>query len=375
MASIEATAIAFAIALVVLLLPTSHGFNAIVRHHRICRDRLPAGALRATEEFQRSLLEAQFSNSSPDVAPKIDDVATPAPAPAAEANPNGMSVETIQNSLLRIAASTDRGQNANAFQREMARNLLAELESKNKPTWGKEEDGYDARVIPSHLTGTWELLYSNTQLFRSSPFFLAGRSTCRTPDQAKQYDWFCDMHRSALSISNVGTVRQIISRDGRLVNEFEVKVGSVPFLSDILPSMRYSGGLPFTINGAIVSTADVTPIGGSSWELYMDTVEIKGSNVPLLRNLLDSESVALKSRDLSRVLEENVDSYDIPKPVLRTTYVDDNMRITRDMDDNVYVYGRASNSEVPTDYSSVLPDLGVASLLEGFNDAVTKIYL
>ena len=133
--------------------------------------------------------------------------------------------------------------------------------------------------------------------------------------------------------------------------------------------------MPFTINGAIVSTADVTPIGGSSWELYMDTVEIKGSNVPLLRNLLDSESVALKSRDLSRVLEENVDSYEIPKPVLRTTYVDDNMRITRDMDDNVYVYGRASNSEVPTDYSSVLPDLGVASLLEGFNDAVTKIYL
>lgn len=34
-----------------------------------------------------------------------------------------------------------------------------------------------------------------------------------------------------------------------------------------------------------------------------------------------------------------------------------------------------SDSEDPKDYSDILPDLGVASLLEGFNDAVTKFYL
>ena len=44
----------------------------------------------------------------------------------------------------------------------------------------------------------------------------------------------------------------------------------------------------------------------------------------------------------------------------------------RDEDDNVFVYGRMSDSEDPKDYSDILPDLGVASLLEGFNDAVTK---
>ena len=56
------------------------------------------------------------------------------------------------------------------------------------------------------------------------------------------------------------------------------------------------------------------------------------------------------------------------------TYVDDGMRI-RDVDDNVYVYSRVSDSEVPTDYSGVMPDLGVGSLLEGFNNAVEKNYL
>jgi hypothetical protein len=286
---------------------------------------------------------------------------------------------SIQNSILRIAASTDRGQNANASQKERVSNLIASLES-NAPKHDAKE-GITSSTIPSYLVGTWELLYSNTQLFRSSPFFLAGRSTCKTPEQAAQYNWFCNMHRAALAISTIGGVRQVITKDGRLVNEFEVRAGAIPFLSDFVPSLRYSGGLPFTIDGAIVSSADIMPKNTSSssstmeWELYMDTVEIKGSNIPILRNLLDSENVALKSRDLSQLLEDNVDSYQAPKPVLRTTYVDSDMRIVRDEDDNIFLYAKVSSSEEPTDYSGVLADFGVASLLEGFNDAITKIYL
>jgi len=285
---------------------------------------------------------------------------------------------SIQNSILRIAASTDRGQNANASQKERVSNLIASLES-NAPKHDSEEGS--STTIPSYLVGTWELLYSNTQLFRSSPFFLAGRSTCKTPEQAAQYNWFCNMHRAALAISTIGGVRQVITKDGRLVNEFEVRAGAIPFLSYFVPSLRYSGGLPFTIDGAIVSSADIMPKNTSSssstmeWELYMDTVEIKGSNIPILRNLLDSENVALKSRDLSQLLEDNVDSYQAPKPVLRTTYVDSDMRIVRDEDDNIFLYAKVSSSEEPTDYSGVLADFGVASLLEGFNDAITKIYL
>ena len=342
--------------------------------------------LHATEAFQRSLLEAQLSYSH-DFAPSIDEHVSS----ASSDNEDHLQITTdssavtladniasIQNSILRIAASTDRGQNAKTSQKERVSNLIASLES-NAPKHDSEEGS--STTIPSYLVGTWELLYSNTQLFRSSPFFLAGRSTCKTPEQAAQYNWFCNMHRAALAISTIGGVRQVITKDGRLVNEFEVRAGAIPFLSDFLPSLRYSGGLPFTIDGAIVSSADIMPKNTSSssstmeWELYMDTVEIKGSNIPILRNLLDSENVALKSRDLSQLLEDNVDSYQAPKPVLRTTYVDSDMRIVRDEDDNIFLYAKVSSSEEPTDYSGVLADFGVASLLEGFNDAITKIYL
>ena len=338
-------------------------------------------------EFQRALLEAQFAISGAvtvedhieeqeqSSTPSIDATAFQNFLDEQEQPSTPIDATAIQNSILRVAASTDRGQYANAAQKESVASLVETLET-NKP---KQTDTFSSSAtLPSYLAGTWELTYSTNQLFRSSPFFLAGRSTCKTQAEVDQYNWFCEMHRAALAISTIGVVRQVISRDGKLTNEFEVKVGAVPFVSDLLPFVKYSGGLPLTVDGAIVSTADATPMSMENkddWQLYMDTVEIKGSNIPILRNLLDGDNSKLKSRDLSKLLEDNVDAYEVPRPVLRTTYVDSALRIVRDEDDNIFIYSRVSDSEEVTDYSNVMADLGVASLLEGFNDAVSKIYL
>jgi hypothetical protein len=124
-----------------------------------------------------------------------------------------------------------------------------------------------------------------------------------------------------------------------------------------------------------VSSADITPTNNSSArEIFMNTVEIKGSNIPGLRQALDG-GLNLSSRSLASLLESTVSSYKTPKPIFTTTYLDDYLRISRDQDDKVFVYSKVSNSTNPTDYSNVMPDLGVAKLLEGFNDAVTKVYL
>ena len=106
----------------------------------------------------------------------------------------------------------------------------------------------------------------------------------------------------------------------------------------------------------------------------MDTVEIKGSNMPGIRQILDG-GLQLSSRTLASLLESTVPSYKTPKPIFSTTFLDDKFRISRDQDENVFVYVKVSNDTSPTDYSGVLPDLGVSKLLEGFNDAVTKFYL
>jgi len=265
-------------------------------------------------------------------------------------------------SLLQLAATTGRGEFATDAQHTAALALVTALELEN-PT--------PAPTQSSLVLGTWELVYSNTQLFRSSPFFMAGRAVCSTEDQALQYDWFCDMHRGALAISTIQAVRQIISPT-RMVSEFEVKAGAVPFLSDFTP-FAYSGGWPLTIDGAIVSSADITPTG-DAWEVYMDTVEIKGSNLPGLRQVLDS-GLKLQSRQLAKLLEDNISSYNTPKPMFDTTYLSENLRISRDQDGKVFVYTKVSEETEPTDYSNAMSDFGVSKLLEGFNDAVVKYYM
>lgn len=319
--------------------------------------------------FSRAVLRSMYddNDSTSDSSDEQFSAPMPSTSDAAASSADGASqaerTETV-NALLRIAAGTDRGTAATLAQREEASSCIETLESMSPIT--------NPTNSPS-VVGTWELLYSTTQLFRSSPFFMAGRAVCKDGEEAERYDWFCDMHRAALAVSTVGQVRQIIGPT-RMTSEFEVKVGAVPFLSDFTP-FQYSGGWPVTIDGAIVSTADITPTSfGDGWEIFMDTVEIKGSNVPLLRQILDS-GLKLASRDLGSFLESNVSGYSNPKPIFETTYLDESLRISRDQDGKVFVYGKVSDSYEPTDYENVMPDLGFGKLLEGFNDSVTKFYI
>jgi hypothetical protein len=96
----------------------------------------------------------------------------------------------------------------------------------------------------------------------------------------------------------------------------------------------------------------------------MDTVEIKGSNLPGLRQILD-RGLSLQSRQLGTFLEDKLSSYSNPRPIFRTTFLNEQFRIGRDMDDNIFVYVKTSDSTEPTNYSVVDADLGVGRLLEG----------
>ena len=99
-----------------------------------------------------------------------------------------------------------------------------------------------------------------------------------------------------------------------------------------------------------------SPISAILGRLLMDTVEIKGSNVPLLRQVLDS-GLKLTTRDLGGVLESSLPSYANPRPLFRTTYLDGDLRISRDQDGKCFVYRRVSAATEPTDHSAAFSDL------------------
>ncbi|KAH8055155.1 hypothetical protein JL722_8583 [Aureococcus anophagefferens] len=203
---------------------------------------------------------------------------------------------------------------------------------------GADDRDADAQARAAHQDERVRARPGQERLFRSSPFWMAGRATCKDGKEAERYDWFCEMHRKATMVSEIGAVRQIISEDA-LVSEFETTVAALP--------MRVGGAMPLNVLGSIVSTASIEGVGSAAdgsleLELLMGDVEVKGSNLPGIRQALDA-GAKLDSRALSDALP-----IDTPRPVFACTYADDEIRISRDGDRNLYVRVKESGDTTPT---------------------------
>lgn len=302
-----------------------------------CSALVPAAAAPRAKSWRlrESIEDADWPSDGGDDFTQAED-ASAAAAPSSSA----------RERLLVAVAGSARGEAGGAENARVER-LAAELEASTStaPSWTLLD-----------LQGRWDLAYSSTQLFRSSPFWLAGRDTCADSEQARQYDWFCEMHRAATRVGTIGAVRQIIdARERTLVSEFETKVAAFP--------MRVGGAMPLEITGAIVSSADVVDDANGALTLYMKDVEVRGSNIPGLRNVLDA-GLKIDSRALSNLLENTV-TLPQPRPVLDTTFLDDDLRIARDVDNNLFIYVRETKEAFPTDYDDVSADLGISKVLEG----------
>lgn len=133
-----------------------------------------------------------------------------------------------------------------------------------------------------------------------------------------------DIHDRATTASRVGKVRQIIDEgNSELVSEYELSVGLMP-------------GLPIRVKGTVVTSAELRVIAPETWELKVKGTRVKGSNVPFFDQFLDDNAVELPVGDFYQTVSGGV-----PIAVLKTFYVDEALRITRDVDDNFFVFTRA----------------------------------
>ena len=236
----------------------------------------------------------------------------------------------LKTAILALAARTVRGQIAAFEEKEKAKSLISNLEKYNPVS---------DPALSDLCYGAWELIYTDTNLFRSSPFFMAARAVCKDGEEADRFNLFCDLHRQALAFTNVGKVKQIIingsssvSGNDQLMSEFETSAVLIP-------------GLNFpVVKGTILSSSEIVSKSSSSWSLYMDKVRIKDStsNIPLFSSFFDTfEGLPIKS--LGKSLE-NFDKlgYQNPCPIFRTIYIDTHMRISKDQDANIFVYNRVA---------------------------------
>jgi hypothetical protein len=122
----------------------------------------------------------------------------------------------------------------------------------------------------------------------------------------------------------VGKVHQIINKNNsELVSEYDLSVSLIPVLL-------------LRVKGAVVTSAELTVIAPETWEMTVRGTKVNGSNVPFLDQYLDYNAVEIPVGEAYKAI-----SGSIPAAVLKTFYVDEGMRITRDIDENFFVFTRA----------------------------------
>lgn len=218
--------------------------------------------------------------------------------------------DALKRELLLLSSITNRGEYASVDEQNMLIDLVSQLEALN-PTANPA----------ANSEGEWDLCLSSTQFFRSSPFFQSIRVAMGDDNKAMVENGF-DIHDRATTASRVGRVRQTVTNN-QLKSEVDLEVGLVP-------------GLPIRVKGTVVTTASLQVVSPETYETRIESTQVKGSNVPLLNQWLDDLKVTLPMGDLYNTVAGKV-----PVVPFKTYYVDEAVRITRDVDDNFFVFTRA----------------------------------
>lgn len=217
--------------------------------------------------------------------------------------------DALKRELLLLSSITNRGEYATPDDQNVITDLVAQLEALN-PTQDPARN----------CEGEWDLTMSSTPFFQMSPFFQSMRVAMGESNKALAENTM-DLTDKFITPARVGRVRQTITSD-ELVSEVDLEVG--------LP------GLPVRIKGTVVTTASLAVRSSELLELQIKGTQVRGSNIPLFNELLDNLKLELPVGSFYQQVQGSV-----PIVPLKTFYLDEGMRITRDIDDNFFVFTRA----------------------------------
>tara|TARA_B100001250_G_scaffold54290_1_gene42116 strand:- start:298 stop:1059 length:762 start_codon:yes stop_codon:yes gene_type:complete len=232
--------------------------------------------------------------------------------------------------LYQIAAVTDRGQRMNAIIAPMYQDKLLEM---NKIV--ESLVPLSNEITQSSISGEWELIYSSVELFRSSPFFLAIEKALN--DKSKS-DLFFKLHLlqvGSFGLSTVGRVGQYLNfNKGEMISTFDTTIfglTTIPFLGwfKLLPTF---GGRVITLAKGLKLKNDI---------LSMELEKTKVSEVDGLRKIPFVDSILMERwypvKSVWRLLPWNKED---PNCETCVVYVDEDLRIIRDMHGALFMYIR-----------------------------------
>ena len=238
--------------------------------------------------------------------------------------------ELIKKKIYKLSAATDRGQRLNKliapiYQEKCLEieKLVAELEDTNQ------------KIEEKDLSGEWELIYSNVELFRSSPFFLAIEKALNNKVKS---DLFFKLHQlqvSSFGLSTIGKISQSIDFEN---DEFISSFDTVIFGLTTIPILGWFKLLP-TFGGRVTTVANNIFLKNNILKMTLQktkVIEIEGLNrIPFFSKLLMDRWYPVNQIWLKLPWNKLE-----PTCELKIVYIDKDMRIIRDLYSSLFIYIR-----------------------------------
>ena len=236
----------------------------------------------------------------------------------------------IKEKIYKISAKTDRGQRLNKLIAPMYQENLKEIRSLTK-----ELIAFNSEINEEKLNGDWELIFSDVELFRSSPFFLAIEKAL---DNQKRSDLFFKLHQlqvCSFGLSTIGKVSQKINFTKR---EFISTFDTTIFGLTTIPIFGWFKLLP-TFGGRVITLANEISLNKNVLRMTLQKTkvsEVEGlKRIPIFSNLLMEKWYPVKN-----IWEKLPWNSNEPSVEVFIKYLDEDMRIIEDIYGSIFVYVR-----------------------------------
>ena len=236
----------------------------------------------------------------------------------------------IKEKIYKISAKTDRGQRLNKLIAPMYQENLKEIRSLTK-----ELIAFDSEINEEKLNGDWELIFSDVELFRSSPFFLAIEKAL---NNQKRSDLFFKLHQlqvCSFGLSTIGKVSQKINFTKR---EFISTFDTTIFGLTTIPIFGWFKLLP-TFGGRVITLANDISLNKNVLKMTLQKTkvsEVEGlKRIPIFSNLLMERWYPVKN-----IWEKLPWNSNEPSLEVFIKYLDEDMRIIEDLYGSIFVYVR-----------------------------------
>ena len=240
--------------------------------------------------------------------------------------------EKLKQEIYKLSALTDRGQRLNKLVSPVYQEKITEI---NKLI--NNLKNYSEPISEDTISGEWELIFSNVELFRSSPFFLAIENALNNKVKS---DLFFKLHQLQVSSFGLSTIGKISQNIDFKNEEFLSTFDTIIFGLTTIPIIGWFKLLP-TFGGSVTTISDGLVLEDNKLKMNLQktkVTEVEGLNkIPIFSNFLMDKWYPV--REVWRKLPWNKVN---PNCEISVIFIDEDLRIMSDIYGSLFIYVRSN---------------------------------